>query len=248
VVSYEPIQPTADETDDTDETVGSTQDRSPVVTGADSPDGPLKVGSSPSDERPSLDRTESPAVGGPGQMAADADRTPSETTEAPTVPAASDMPGRLDGLTPAPSADSTYTIERGDTLIAIAREHYGEDRHWTAIRDANPDVDPLGLQPGQTIVLPPREQVLRSAARPAAGEERAAPRMDVQSTYVVTRGDTLISIAREVLQDASRYREIFELNQDKLESPDLVIEGMKLRMPPLQDKVVEDDDEPETGD
>ena len=49
--------------------------------------------------------------------------------------------------------------------------------------------------------------------------------------YVVRKGDNLTRIALNLLGDASRWREIYELNQDQLASPDRIWEGMELRIP-----------------
>ncbi len=50
----------------------------------------------------------------------------------------------------------TYTIERGDTLVAISRKLYGSASHWRAIYDANRDriPDPNALRIGTEIRLP----------------------------------------------------------------------------------------------
>ena len=51
------------------------------------------------------------------------------------------------------------------------------------------------------------------------------------SWYLVRKGDTLSGIARRVLKDATRWPEIYVLNLDRLESPDRLQVGMKLRIP-----------------
>ncbi len=50
----------------------------------------------------------------------------------------------------------TYTIEKGDTLSKIAKEHYGAASAWKQIFEANRDVldDPDRIFPGQIIKLP----------------------------------------------------------------------------------------------
>ncbi|MGE0555625.1 MAG: LysM peptidoglycan-binding domain-containing protein [Gemmatimonadales bacterium] len=54
---------------------------------------------------------------------------------------------------------------------------------------------------------------------------QAAPR-----TYTVKPGDTLRSIAREVLGDGERWRDIFEWNSDKLSNPNQIEPGQVLRL------------------
>ena len=49
---------------------------------------------------------------------------------------------------------------------------------------------------------------------------------------MVETGDTLSSIARDVLGSERRWNELFQLNRDVLKSPDVVVPGMRLRLPP----------------
>jgi nucleoid-associated protein YgaU len=49
---------------------------------------------------------------------------------------------------------STYTIQHGDTLIAIAAHFYGDASQWSVIARANPKADPRRLRIGQEIKLP----------------------------------------------------------------------------------------------
>ncbi|WAC62397.1 LysM peptidoglycan-binding domain-containing protein [Pseudoxanthomonas sp. SL93] len=52
--------------------------------------------------------------------------------------------------------EQTYTIEKGDTLSKIAKEHLGNANAWKQIFEANRDVldDPDRIFPGQVIKLP----------------------------------------------------------------------------------------------
>ena len=52
-----------------------------------------------------------------------------------------------------------------------------------------------------------------------------------QQTYVVKPGDSLSKIAKELLGDANRWKEIFEANQDTLKDPNLIHPGQELRLP-----------------
>lgn len=59
---------------------------------------------------------------------------------------------------PAPSApvasQKTYTVKKGDTLFAIAKNNYGTGRDWQKIVAANPGLEPSKLKVGQQIVIP----------------------------------------------------------------------------------------------
>jgi 5'-nucleotidase len=60
-----------------------------------------------------------------------------------------------DGGASAPiAAGGTYTVQRGDTLYKLAREHYGDGKQWTRITAANPGLSPQSLKIGQKIMIP----------------------------------------------------------------------------------------------
>lgn len=67
----------------------------------------------------------------------------------------SNVRGNADTV-PADTAAGTYTVQKGDTLSAIAQQHYGKASRWHAIFDANRDQldDPDLIRPGQVLKLP----------------------------------------------------------------------------------------------
>lgn len=56
----------------------------------------------------------------------------------------------------APAASRYYTIQSGDTLSKIAKEHYGDANAYNKIFEANREVigDPDKIYPGQQIRIP----------------------------------------------------------------------------------------------
>lgn len=58
-----------------------------------------------------------------------------------------------------------------------------------------------------------------------------AERSDVHGYHVVQPGDTLSKIAKQHLDSAGRYMEIFNANKDQLSNPDLIKPGQKLLIP-----------------
>jgi nucleoid-associated protein YgaU len=68
-----------------------------------------------------------------------------------------------------------------------------------------------------------REKLRRQTEERAA---RAKPRV-----YVVKEGDSLSKIAKEILGDASRWKEILEANKDQIKDPNLIRVGQELRIP-----------------
>ncbi len=59
-------------------------------------------------------------------------------------------------------------------------------------------------------------------------ETAGAPDGDV---YTVKRGDSLWSIAKKQLGDGTRYKEIYELNRDRIKNPSLIYPGQTLSLP-----------------
>ena len=58
------------------------------------------------------------------------------------------------------SEHHTYTVQKGDTLSAIAQREYGDANEWRRIFAANRDTvdDPDLIQPGQQLTIPSRTE------------------------------------------------------------------------------------------
>ncbi len=165
---------------------------------------------------------------------------PAETgAEQPPLPERAQPAG---GSLPPAAGESTarrYRIQDGDTLMKVAREVYKDERKWTLIKDANPGVDEHRLIVGRELIIPPLKEsteaskpVANAGSRTGARPESASqPIRADRAVYVVAEGDTLTSIAREVLGDPDRWPDIYELNRDKLKSPNAIYAGMQLKMP-----------------
>jgi nucleoid-associated protein YgaU len=69
-----------------------------------------------------------------------------QAQQAPAAPAAP-----APTATPAPQ---TYTVQRGDTLSAIAKRFYGHASEYRRIAAANNIANPDLIHPGQQLVIP----------------------------------------------------------------------------------------------
>ena len=60
------------------------------------------------------------------------------------------------GGAPAAQAGKTYTVQSGDTLSKIAKEHLGDANAYMKIFNANKDqlTDPDKIKPGQVLKIP----------------------------------------------------------------------------------------------
>jgi nucleoid-associated protein YgaU len=64
--------------------------------------------------------------------------------------------GAAAAAAPAAAAQKTYTVQAGDTLSKIAKEHLGNANAYMKIFDANKDQlsDPDKIKPGQVLRIP----------------------------------------------------------------------------------------------
>ncbi len=53
----------------------------------------------------------------------------------------------------------------------------------------------------------------------------------MKKTYKVKAGDTLSSIAKEVLGSADRWQELYDANRDIIQDPNTIQIGMTLQIP-----------------
>jgi nucleoid-associated protein YgaU len=132
-------------------------------------------------------------------------------------------------------------------LHKIATQHYGNRSTSVvnAIYQANRSVlsSPNVLHVGVELTLPPMDGVHGASAggkpaeekRTAAPPEKPAPRPEAAGPlprwYQVRKNDRYVSIAREQLGDAARWREIHQLNKDKFPDPQRIREGVRIKLP-----------------
>lgn len=101
--------------------------------------------------------------------------------------------------------------------------------------DASPPAPTMASSPGATNgpSLAPASGWLPPVVSPPPPAISAQPvgQFSEPARHVVKDGDTLAKIAERYLGDANRARELYELNQDKLSSPDLLPIGAELQIP-----------------
>lgn len=167
---------------------------------------------------------------------------PARPSPAAASPHAPPAPGRTDtepasanagkppGL-PAPEtpAQKLHVVAAGETLNLIASRYFGSAGAWKRIADANPGVDPDRLRVGAKLVIP-------AEAPPAAAPPEAAPSVPATrdpskpgARYKVQAGDTLSGIARRVLGDENRWKEIVKANPEL--DPDRLSVGQEIVLP-----------------
>jgi nucleoid-associated protein YgaU len=181
-----------------------------------------------------------PEVSGPPTTRKPVETTPIRTEPLTELPVYGPLPGSRPRTQakpaeapvekPAPpAAPRTHTVASGETLWGIAVRYYGDSNiqeHIDELLEANPSIDPERLYVDAVLTLP---------ARDGADVSRLPAPVQVAlldgRLYEVKSGDTLSSIAQEQLGSASRWREIYELNRERIHDPSMVYVGATLRLP-----------------
>lgn len=136
-----------------------------------------------------------------------------------------------------------HRVVSGDTLWRIAEQYYGDPSLHAALAEFNKERLTAAGQPraGATVLIPPRALLVPGTTpaptvtvttpntRPASQSQRQAE--TATRTYEVKRGDTLSQISQRELGTARRWREIMELNADRLKEPTDIWVGMKIKLP-----------------
>lgn len=133
---------------------------------------------------------------------------------------------------PVDATTPSITVQSGDTLFQLAEDYLGDGERWGELLEHNRDrlESARSLRAGMKLKLPPVEAPAR--ARSTAGAEAHAEPADARvTTYTVRSGDTLALIARRVLGDADRWRDLYHANRDVLSDPDAIRAGQTLKVP-----------------
>lgn len=130
--------------------------------------------------------------------------------------------------------EHVHRVEQGDTLWKIAERYYGDGSQWRRIAEAEQNKGRImadsQVRNGASIVIPGVPAVSQNNQRGTQRPAQLAPR---QQTYTVQRGDTLGEISMKTLGTSRRWREILELNRDRIRDPNVVPVGVELRLPPV---------------
>jgi nucleoid-associated protein YgaU len=187
------------------------------------------------------------SASGPRLLMAVANNGGAANEKSAAVARAADTPGPVADA--GPRSPKHYNVRRGDTLIKIARREWDSAERGLVelLLQANPKLRarPNKLYVGEVLVIPDPQVAnaggpaagpavaaaagagVRAAAPPPVGAVPAVP----SQWYTVRKGDSLASIARRYLSDASRWREIDELNN--LGDPHKIVPGTRIRLPGL---------------
>ncbi|HID62576.1 MAG TPA: LysM domain-containing protein [Anaerolineae bacterium] len=139
-----------------------------------------------------------------------------------TTAKASAIPEEKSGQSKSPATSEKYKVQSGDTLMGISRKLFnGDPQYWDEIADLNDIKAPYTIYPGQELKLPKKG---KETVQASAQSQASTPK-----TYTVQSGDCLMGIARELLGDPHRWREIADLNG--IGPPYTIYPGRELKVP-----------------
>ena len=140
-----------------------------------------------------------------------------------TTAKASAIPEEKSEQSKSPDTSEKYTVQSGDTLMEISREVFnGDSQYWDEIADLNDIKAPYTIYPGQELKLPKEGKKTTQASAQSQASTTS-------KTYTVQSGDCLMGIARKLLGDPHRWREIANLND--IGPPYTIHPGDELKVP-----------------
>ncbi|MEM7682199.1 MAG: LysM peptidoglycan-binding domain-containing protein [Planctomycetota bacterium] len=152
-------------------------------------------------------------------------------------------PVALETATAAYQPPRRIKVKAGETLSEIAARELGSAGAWKQLLEANRDQmdSDRDLRSGMTLKVPAvaATGVVVAASPAAQASQEAVPGPSVESArvtpedddYVVRSGDSLYRIAADRLGNGGRYRELYELNRDRMSSETDLRPGQTLRLP-----------------
>ena len=143
-----------------------------------------------------------------------------------------------------PPRPATYLVREGDSYWTISADVYNDGRFFRALYEHNRFVKPsFELVPGTKLATPLKSDLIKLWPDHCPREESDLTD-EINGTssdaerriHVTNRGDTLFEIAGQKLGQASRYLEIYRLNQARLDSKvnhlSPLPAGVRLVLPP----------------
>lgn len=158
-----------------------------------------------------------------------------------TSPTRPEVPPKADWT---PSVVQTYRVKRHDTLVKIMRRIWNSDdpQLLRLLLAANPEVARRRdrIFPGEVLNIPALPSTraiptIRLAATRVGGRRQTDSHASAGQAgfrwYTIRERDTLTRIARRLLNDEARWREIATLNQ--MRNADRILPGTRIKLPPL---------------
>ncbi len=157
------------------------------------------------------------------QAPAVADSVKDSASGGPSTPSAVEAPDQSSAATGSGELND-YKVRKGDTLMKIAYEYYGDLTRWKEIYQNNKDTmsDPNQLTVGKVIRL--------DTSHPVAALEG--------EKYMIQTGDTLGKVSNQLYGTPRRWKELYEKNKQLIRDPNKIFAGFYLYYTPDQNSSV----------
>ena len=133
------------------------------------------------------------------------------------------------------STKKIHKVKPNDSLSKIAKEYFGDETKWVKIFQANKDnlSDPNSLYVGQELLIP-EVSIEKGETQAFRVPVEKKPEHDIAVkaiTHTVQSGDSLYKVSGKYYGDPTRWRKIYEANEETLEGQDLLRKGQILIIP-----------------
>ncbi len=142
------------------------------------------------------------------------------------------------------NGDRIHHVQQGESLYQIAQKYYGDGNYWHTIKEANRQGDKVGedgsVRAGVRLVIPNRSGGGDGGTPQVAPQRtptRQTPTVETASAdsryteYTIQPGDVLSLLAQRFYGTARKTNALYELNRDRIDDPDSLVVGMKIRVP-----------------
>lgn len=171
-----------------------------------------------------------------------------ESVDPPIRPVSPDVleirPPRREVIETPQRRDRVHHVQRGESLYSIAEKYYGDGNYWRTIVEANPGkVGANGsVRAGVRLVIAnrggtnpvaetPRVESPRVESTESSTVETAATDDPHYKEYAIQPGDVLSKLAQRFYGTARKTNALYELNRDRIDDPDSLVVGVKIRVP-----------------
>ncbi|MEX2672584.1 MAG: LysM peptidoglycan-binding domain-containing protein [Phycisphaeraceae bacterium] len=132
------------------------------------------------------------------------------------------------------TAPVTHYVKENETLSKIADQYYGDPGYYEVIYEANRNAisNPNFVRPGVRLVIPDKAGTVarRQTESPAETTQEQPPTARTQ-TYTIREKDTIWALADRFYGNGAKWKELYELNKDKIDNPDRLTVGDEITVP-----------------
>lgn len=139
-----------------------------------------------------------------------------DTKSTPEPTPTSDAPKSLESAPNTSGEMGSYSVQKGDTLMKIAFNLYGDIAQWKNLYEWNKDslVKASQLKAGSQL------KYQKPSGEPTI-EKNGDP-------YLIKKGDSLASIANDIYAKPSKWKKIYENNKTLIKDPNKIFAGFYL--------------------